>query len=215
MPHNILQLKFNLNLPKAVYILAPGWNGRDSYKRIPADAFVIAVNKAVTIPGVHKHIWMAEDMGLVQAHPWFVKLANKLISENNPLLEPSPTPVFGEGKPTEMFPNVLYSYPSGPSMSMRPKYQINPNYLRGGCSIASKALQLAVIKGVKRVVLVGVDMHGRKYFDGTETASTMIKGDKWWCIDKFNAVIDNVKRRHGVSVVSLSPTALKIPVTGG
>lgn len=210
MPQNILEVDFKM--PETVYILAPGLNGRDVYDRIPGDGFVIVVNKGVMIPQVQKHLWMAEDFGLIDHCPWFVVVANIYIYADVPIEKPLPTPVFGQGKMTKQFPDVPYSYPSGPSMGHHPSFRINPNYLRGGATISCKALQLATIKGAKRIVLVGVDLHGRKYFDGTETASTLIKGDTWWCVKKFNRVIVNAKQTYGIEVVSLSPTALNIPI---
>jgi hypothetical protein len=205
-------LKTEFRAPNTVYILAPGWNGRLVFDKIPEDAFVITVNKGVTVPAVQKHIWLAEDMGMITLHPWFDKFAKDLIRFNNGIMKPRPTPVFGKGKMTERYPDVPYYYEPGTTLGYRPNWQPQPGVLRGGATIASKALQLAVHKGAKRVVLVGVDMKGRKYFDGTKSISTMIDaGGKWWCLYKWDKLLGNVKRM-GVEVVSLSETALDVPV---
>ena len=47
----------DFTLPPSVYILAPGWNGTEHYKDIPADAYVIALNKAVLIPAAYRVKW--------------------------------------------------------------------------------------------------------------------------------------------------------------
>ena len=69
---DILSIQFIL--PKRVYILAPGFEGREHFHRIPDDEFVIAVNGAIMIDEVpNKHIWMAEDTGLMD-YPWFCEI---------------------------------------------------------------------------------------------------------------------------------------------
>lgn len=201
--------------PPVVYILAPGRLGVSGYPLIPIDAFVICVNYAVSIPSVHKHIWLAEDKGLqefTELHPWFKGAAKKYIDMNAPLFEPSPTPIFDSGVLFQLYRNVPYIYHSGTSMGHRPKYQMDRGRLRGGCTISCKAVQLAVQKGARTVVLVGVDMMGNQYWDNRETQSGH-NPDKgaWWCVNKFNKFIVNL-RKQGVDIWSLTPTRLDVEV---
>src|SRR3954469_9446608 len=59
----------DLRLAREVCIVAPGRNGRDHYRRIPADFQIVAVSKAVLIPDLRPAIW-------VMTHgdqPWFAE----------------------------------------------------------------------------------------------------------------------------------------------
>src|SRR4051812_42256258 len=58
-----------LRLGRKVCIVAPGPNGRGHYGRISADFQVVAVSKAVFIPGMRPSVW-------VMTHgdqPWFAE----------------------------------------------------------------------------------------------------------------------------------------------
>jgi hypothetical protein len=175
MPVNILSIK--LAFPKQVYILAPGYNGCKKYGKIPADCFVIAVNKGIMIPRVRKHIWLAEDVGLVEQE-WFIERAGRLMREMNYLYEPYATPVFDDGELYHHFPGVQYVYTSGKMLGKSPKWRITKTVLRGGLTIACKAMQLAIQKGSRDIIFCGVDMQGRRYFDDTETESGHIRDEE-------------------------------------
>jgi len=47
----------DITVPSEVYIVAPGQNGRDYYDKIPSDAFIIVVNKAIELP-LQPWLWM-------------------------------------------------------------------------------------------------------------------------------------------------------------
>ena len=214
MAHDILKIDFKF--PEEVYVLAPGLEGKAHYHRVPRDAFVIAVNYAIMISRVQKHIWIAEDSGLPKLYSWFRDAAKDYIAKAYLLEEPYPTPVFDAGYMYEKYPNVAYIYHSGPHLSyQQPHYKpfsLIPGLLRGYCTISSKAIQLAIHKGAKRIVLCGVDMHGAQYFDETVTASGYIgPSGNWIFVPRFNEFLKHLKA-DGIEVVSLSPTALNVEV---
>jgi len=204
--------------PDTVYILAPGWEGRNEYGRIPGDAFVITVNKGFQIPDVQKHLWIAEDLNLLPLQPWFADTVREVIAQQNDLMAPETTPVFDGGKMYDIFPDLAYIYRSGPHLSYPAPhyhpYAIIPGLLRGYCSISSKAIQLAVQKGAKRVILCGVDMWGKMYFNEEVTESGRIRpggSGEWPFVARFNELLKWLKG-EGIEVVSLSPTALNLEV---
>ena len=209
MSQDIFTADFAVTTP--TYIIAPGWEGRDHYHKVPADAFTIAVNKGIQAP-CHHNIWLAEDMGMLKLHPWFEGRVESLIKLNEPPESYIATPVFGKGKMTKRFPRVKYHYESGSMLSSHPEHKPMPGVLRGGATIASKAAQLAFNKGCRHIILVGVDMRGRKYFDGTKTTSTMINDENlWWCVHKWKKLLANLRVMR-CKVESLSPTALDVGV---
>ena len=59
----------NLRLGRKVCIVAPGPNGRGHYQRIPAVFQIVAVSKAVSIPGLRPAIWLMTHSD----QPWFVE----------------------------------------------------------------------------------------------------------------------------------------------
>ncbi len=211
-------LEINFKFPETVHILAPGLEGKSHWNRIPPDAFVIAVNYGIMIPRAQKHIWMAEDSSLPKLYAWFRDAAKDYIAKGYLLDEPYPTPVFDSGYMYEHFPNVPYTYNSGPHLSYQaPHYHpfaIIPGLLRGYCTISAKAIQLAIQKGAKRIVLCGVDMRGKMYFDETVTESGYVKegfAGPWIFVPRFNEFL-KYQKGEGIEVVSLSPTALKVEV---
>ncbi len=68
--------KSDFQLPSQVYIVAPGWRGVDHYYKIPDDAYIIALNKAVLIPTVHTVPWkfavhLVTDVNAPRQEWWF------------------------------------------------------------------------------------------------------------------------------------------------
>ena len=72
-------------------------------------------------------------------------------------------------------------------------------------------MQLAYQKKAKRVVLIGVDMKGRGYFDGTEnTTKTSIHPNGTWTeLSHINALVQWMKAR-GTDVVTMTETLINV-----
>jgi len=204
-------LKCGFEFPRKVYVLGSGPKGNEHIGRINKGYFVIAVNQAIDIEGVHKSIWLCADRTLPDKQ-WFRNAADELIKSNHPLDDvESPTPVFDSGYLLEQYPDVPYTFDHGRSIT-KPPYRPEPGVLRGGGTIACQAVQLAYWLGARRIILCGVDMMGDRYFDGGHTDNLQTKFGKTWQATKwFNLVIYNLDRM-GCKVSSLSETKLKVPI---
>ncbi len=206
MSIDILQSGFRPG--RTAYILAPGPNGKPHWPEIPDNAFVIAVNQAIEIPGINKSIWLCAD-GTLPEKEWFRRNAAELLKAGNPLKDVAlPTPVFSEGVLLDTYQEVPYYFRHGRSLA-RPPWGCNPGVLRGGATIAAQAMQLAFHLEVKNIILCGVDMKGQHYYDGAETdnAQTPRGREEWLASHWLNILIWWMVNRK-VKVKSLSPTAL-------
>lgn len=157
-------------------------------------------------------MWLCDD-GTLPGKEWFRVYAYYHINNAGELPDPTPTPVFSEGKLLETYPHVPY-YTRHMSGSMKQPYGPREGVLRGGASICGKALQLAYWLGAKRIVLIGVDMMKRAYHDDPEgkgCLAQMAADDTWYQLPRFNLHVQAIKAR-GVEVVSLSETAIDVPV---
>ena len=198
MPPDVF--KSDLTLPDEVYILGSGVRGAAHFSRVPADAYVIALNKALQLGNAN--LWM------MWAHAYFNERWC-IDGWNSPV-----TKLFGDGMLKRMNrlrrqvklgqrrrekwidevgdytgkTDYTYSYmPLWCASNMneldvrRYWWQKQPDFptparkmvrglLRAGGSIAGAALQLCYWWDVKRVVFCGVDMLGHRHFDGTKGA---------------------------------------------
>jgi len=208
--HDILQLDWKFPSDE-VYILAPGPNGKAHYDRIPADAWVIGVNKAIMLrEQAPISIWLCAD-GTLPKQKWFVSEVNSIIQNNSPLSDSHiTTPCFDAGALLRMYPDVPYHFRHGQALRKSPKFAPEQGVLRAGGSISAQAVQLAYWLGAKRIVLVGVDMAGGTYFDGMVNLNPRLlpDGTSKHC-RMLNGLCQWLKAR-GVDVVSLSPTALGV-----
>lgn len=208
---------------ETVYIIGTGPNGAEHYERVPHDAIVIGVNKAIILHGSEREfyplpmwLWLCGDTGLPE-HEWFREQADLVIkcgfSLKNHL---NPTACFGKSPDVKnsihgKYPGVPYTFKHGVHLKKAPSCQVMPYALRGGASIGAQAVQLAYLIGAQRIVLCGIDMKGDVYFDGTvNKVKHMFENGRSRHLPLFNGlckwIIDS-----GREVVSLSETALDIP----
>lgn len=182
-----------LQLPERVYIVGSGprWDGNG----IPADAFCIALNKAIERPEFTASIWGCFAMAYRQQQ-WWIERVRKIKCPR----------VFGDilhyvhGEPCEYSFHYLPSWPVEPYMQS--------GVLRTGATIAGAMLQLCYHKGVKEVVLAGVDMYGAYHFDEIREDARG-KQREWTDVVIMNDII-SVCAESGMKVTSLSKTALKV-----
>jgi len=211
-PTDIFATELRFDKTEPVYILGTGPNGAAHYDKIPAHSWVIAVNKAIEIPGVHKSIWLCAD-GSLPEKEWFKKAAREYIASEYELMDRNnPTPVFDSGKLAQEFKDVRYTFRHGKSLLEDGHYCINGE-LRCHATIACQAVQLAYLLGSRNIILCGVDMYGEKYFDGTETDKKINiqtrESQTWKAADAFNNLIRAMKTT-GCRIVSLSDTQLDV-----
>jgi hypothetical protein len=190
--------KSKLVLPKRVYIVAPGFEGRHYFDAIPPDSYVIAVSKGI-IAFPAANIWLCSDSELPEKD-WF-----EYGNDHSKAIT-----IFSErlAERTHKVPDYIFD--QDPVLCFH-DYEARWGCLRCGCSVSAQAVQLAYHFGAMHVTLVGVDMYGRKYFDGTDGGYIDEREGEWNCIVRFNSLIKWLNE-HGMIVDSLSPTALNIEV---
>ena len=199
-----------------VYILAPGPNGKDYYDCIPADAWVIGVNKAIMLRDKAPiSIWLCAD-GTLPEQGWFDSIAKQVIGEKHPLaVSSSPTACFDKGELFTRYPDIPYYFCHGQTLRRSPRFAPEQGVLCSGGSISGQAAQLAYWLGAKRIVLVGVDMVGKTYFDGTDNINPRLLPDGTSKHCRMLTGLCQWLKARGTETVSLSPTALNVPVVEG
>ena len=213
MSDNILQHSWRWPTDTA-YVIGTGPNGAGYYDRIPKGAWTIGVNKAIELwPKVPVSIWLCAD-GTLPKQQWFQENVHTFIRMGSSLDDGEyPTPCFDGGALLKAYPDVPYYFKHGPPLRAAPnKFAPAEGVLRAGGSISGQATQLAYWKGAKRIILCGVDMAGSKYFDDTENIAPRLMPDG---ISKHCRMTNGLCQwltARGVEVVSLSKTALKVPV---
>ncbi len=210
MALDILETQFTF--PETVYIIGTGETIKQGVKRIPHDAFTIVVNKAVDLKRIPRHIWLCGDGTLIDK-PWFNENAKHYISKMNHIFDTEPTPVFSTGTLYDNYPGVPYFYTHGTSLT-KPPWGCMKGVLRGGCTIAAQAAQLAYWKGAKRIVLAGVDMRKRAYWDDPtgKGCKAVTRDDGVWALTPYFNIFINWLKEKKIQVQSLTPTALDVEV---
>ncbi len=188
----------------------------DYTQKPPSSPVSIACNKGILSRSVPT-FWLCATPALPQLE-WFRKA---MVDNKVPVIA-------RRGTLLEAYPDIPYYFNDGPSLwsdanrnaaansikSVTKYFGCTEGLLRGGASAVARAVQLAWFKKAKRCVLIGADMKGRVYFDGTinETKrNTMDDKGHWFELPFFNELIKWVKAR-GMDVVSLTPTALDVEV---
>jgi hypothetical protein len=185
-------------MPDTIYIVGTGPNGVPHFSRVPKGAFVIALNKAILIRELRPSLWMAFAPELPSKNWWYEALQTDTLR------------LFGRKLP--LLYHCDYTFYADPSLhvtrSIYPAHQLFEGVLRGGATIAGCAIQAAYFARCRRVILVGVDMYGRTYFDGSESAESG-KDSVWVERDNLNTLIRLV-RASGMECFSLSETELDV-----
>ena len=140
--------KAELAMPDTVYILGSGIRGQEHHHRIPAGAYVIAVNKAIYAP-VEASLWMqfAKAWRYVR-DGWFRKALASDIPKafGSTLVERCK----GEGLSLK---KVDYYFDFLPQFHEQPDaYKFTEGILRTGGTISGAALQLCYWNNVSRVI---------------------------------------------------------------
>lgn len=196
----------SLRLPSRVCILAPGPQGQAHYHRIPTDAFVVAVNKAVLIPEVKADLWMINHSDQEwYAHADSVYRGARLYNQQAALTA-NPAPAAD--------PSHYVYVPPERKLSASELHLLEDGSIRYGGTIVASALQFAYHFGAREVLLCGVDMSGNQYWDGKENPDSRmwhLHGEIWLAVELLNPLIRYLRQR-GLAISSLSPTRLEVPL---
>ena len=70
------------------------------------------------------------------------------------------------------------------------------------------------MRGATKIILVGVDMSGSLYFDGTEgdCQKEIRRNGIWTQAERFDQIIKWIKSNTDIEIFTLSKTALKEPI---
>lgn len=186
-----------LNKP-IVYIVGSGPNGIEAYNKIPESARVIACNMAITAP-IPTKFWICED-GSIPSKKWFHEAYKKY-------------------DVIKIFSNAIrkITHADYGFIHKRIWQENNPKYIKGitygGATVACRALQIAAMSGASKIILVGVDMSGSLYFDGTEgdCQAEIRRRGLWMQAKAFDQIIRWIERNTNARVFSLTKTALQAP----
>jgi hypothetical protein len=202
---NIFQT--NYSMPETVYIVATGPNGRDHLAKIPSGAYVIAVNGAVLIPDRISDItwrvaaWVVGDWRATEKEYWRtadrtfrgVRIFSDQVIDKHPI----------QGTKSQTYITGLVRT----ALDDRDHWTPASDAIRPDCTVVGAALDVAYRKGARRTVLVGADMSGDDYYDGTRNPS-VDHGDTWSQRDRLDEQI-RWMQDHGCQVESMSDTRLQ------
>jgi hypothetical protein len=195
----------DLALPPKVCVLGPGPGGEPYHRRIPPDHRIIAVNKAVLIPGVP--ITMAMNCHADQ--DWFPRAWADFRG----------TWVFGgaavnRARALEPGGRLVYTFQPAPEMLDPREMRSIDGVIRYGGTVSGCAIQLAYHFGAREILLCGVDMSGVYYWDGA-TNVRPDHGETWDAVPRLDVLIAWLIQEKGLRIASLSPTKLRIPGGSG
>jgi hypothetical protein len=211
----VLNLWENIEIPpeRPVVIACPGPGALEGIKRIrwtPGGCvvptpYIIACNYGVCLPLPRVDEWMMLDERVPDSNWWTracwareIKQPRVVISEDLAShMEPWDVPIFlRECLVTEQGSALSYLDPF-------PQF----GTLRSNATVAGAALQRAYWGGARDVYLLGVDMAGSGYFDGS--GGVYNRPHNWPYVTTLNALIA-VLYAAGMQVTALSPTALDV-----
>jgi uncharacterized Rossmann fold enzyme len=182
-----------------VYVVGSGPNGVTAYGEIPEGSTVIACNMTIMAP-IPATIWICEDAS-IPVKDWFREsIKRKDIVK-----------VFSDSIRKVADSDYGFNH-CGTWEGGNPKYIKGITY--GGGTVACRTVQLAAMSGAGRIILIGVDMKGIKYFDGSsnngEFKSTKI--NTWTNTRKFDEIICWLSRYTRANIYTLTQTELKEPI---
>lgn len=209
----------------APYMLIPESAGAPV--EIPLHAKVIACNKGISCRAAVT-VWLCATPALAR-EPWFPKKMRTYGAMTPALANVCKPLIVGRrGDWLRDYAAFTHYFYDGPSLWSDAKrdgktdklikaykgFGCTNGYLRGGASAVARGVQLAWFKEAARCILIGADMYGTKYYDGTANKSkpsTLDKDGNWLELTYFNELIKWVQTRD-MDVVSLTETALNIEV---
>jgi hypothetical protein len=188
-----------------VYLVGSGPLGAEYVASIPEDAITIALNGAIQYNRIFTY-WLANDCNIINQDYWqqlIVSKSTKVVFGTTLIhkyrfTEPALSGRIVPSYSFEFLPNLRTVYRNDILM---------PGILRNGASIAGNACQFGVFAGCKRLIWCGIDMRGNGHFDGFVN-TRMHHSNIWMDCQYLTSLQYNLRLYHGVSIVSLSPTAV-------
>lgn len=215
-PRDILDS--DVRFPATVYVVATGKESPEVYALIPPDAFVIAVNGAIEIPlPVVPAIWLLADPK--SADTDYCKAGMELVQEGKYPLSPDKIKANTHTIPLVEVNHILPKYPF-----CKATFKIAPSIsaaftketcFRNAATTSGIAVQLCYLKGVRRVITIGVHLSGNEYWDGLNNENPDKDNSVWKSSkDYWNWMIHVLTIEGNFSVEALREP-IKQPVMPG
>lgn len=197
-------LRNPIETTSTIQIVAPGKGGSDYLSLLDPSLTTIVINKAIEID-CNADLWMVADSNAYEHRhnkcSWFQYGIDNHMD----------IACFDSGFLFEKYPDVPMTFEHGPKIAIDDCCLI-PGFMRSGCSIGAQAIQMAFWLGADEIRLLGMDMSGVEYFDGTDAGAKWRNDGTWHVIKTRINLMLNWIRSRGVEVTSLSPTALDVEV---
>lgn len=181
-----------------VYVVGPGPNGVAAYNKIPKDSMVIACNMAIMAP-IPTKIWICEDSSIPTKN-WFKTSLNR-----NDVVR-----VFSDSISKIAHSDYGFYHRGIWKRGEDPEYIKGETF--GGASVSCRAVQFAAMSGASKIALVGVDMSGMKYFDGSMNKMHR-DGGIWDVAQAFDEIIRWLARNTPSKIYTLTETMLREPMS--
>jgi hypothetical protein len=195
-------LESNVRMPRKVCIVAPGPNARGCYRRIPADAYVICVNKAALIQEVRPNMWIINHSDV----DWYRQADTTCTAETRAYSEAAAQAIPG------LHPRAGY-YQFRPILPKFQPHEMTPlaGDIRDGATVVGHAIQLAFLLGSKEIILCGADMSGTGYWDGTvNPLQADHHGEVWNAVSRLDPMVRWLESEAGVTVSTMSETRISV-----
>lgn len=201
-----------VRMPETVFIVGSGPRGKAHYRDIPADAYVIVLNRAVMIPFDLKvpwkpSAWIVIDWRACEKDWWAEadRLADCIRIFSCGTGQRSAA---YQGATPETAAGRLFVFEHVPLDTVRRRFEPPPERrVRPDGTVAGAAMWIAQLLGARETVLVGVDMGGDADYAGSLPADRR-HGTRWSACSRLELQIE-WQRRHGIVVSSMSPTRLR------
>ena len=181
-------------------VLAPGPNGKNHYASIPADFCVIAVAKAILIPGVRADVWM-----MTHSHQDWYSQADRAFDGVR---------IYSYEAAMAVLPSLAGKkdcYYFMPVRDLLDPIVVKPieGLIRYGGTIVGNAIQLAYNFGATEILVCGADMSGDGYWDGSVNLERQ-HGEVWDAVPRLNRLVKWLRDEKGIRISTLSPTNIDI-----
>jgi len=187
-----------------VVIVGSGPNGNTNFHKIPDDAYVIACNLAIANPIIKPNAWCVVDPKCFDKH-WFIEAQKTFVGDR----------IFRHDFPEEMLSKPdTYTVDHENGLSRKTdKFFPEFGQIKAGGTVCATALQIAYWFAQTHIIrLIGVDMNGKGYFDGSKGKMPIFKNGRWSVsADIIDAVVQWMIA-EGCDIKSYSPTEINVEV---
>lgn len=197
----------NIKVPGTVVIAGAGPSLSEGLDRVADGEYTIALNSAINYPFPY-NLWIAFDHRVVD-YPWWATMK----------LPKGCKVLFGSRlcnrlrrwpKEAKHRPDWYFSYMPPVDASCRKGDYLRDGLLRGGMNVLGAALQFCYWQGVNRVLLTGCDQFGCGHWDSFKNPDPYGSHKLHWnTIHRLSDLIDEMRAKSGMSVHSLTDTAIR------